>query len=74
MTILDACVSKDFLNKGELLHAEIIESGFESDVYVGTALVTMYGQCRSLDGSIRMFQKMHIQNVVTWNAVAEWGI
>lgn len=70
VTILDACTSKVFLQEAELIHAQIIESGFESDIFVGTALLTMYGRCDTLDGARRMFHKMPTRNVVSWNAIA----
>eukprot|EP00250_Pteridium_aquilinum_P033365 c5507_g1_i2 orf=104-1639(-) len=69
VTILDACTSACVLPKGELLHAEIVENGFEMDVVVGTALLSMYGRCDTLDAAGRMFNRMPTRNVVSWNAI-----
>lgn len=69
VTILDACTSKSVLGQGERIHAEVVEHGFEMDVFVGTALLSMYGRCDTLDAAGRMFNRMPTRNVVSWNAL-----
>ncbi|KAJ7250553.1 hypothetical protein O6H91_19G018800 [Diphasiastrum complanatum] len=44
-------------------------SEFESDLVVGTAIVTMYGKCGSLKDARKMFDKMLERNLVSWNAM-----
>eukprot|EP00249_Psilotum_nudum_P014849 c25030_g7_i3 orf=251-1348(+) len=43
ISILYACATLAALEEGKESHASIIESGFETDVVVGNALVNMYG-------------------------------
>ncbi|KAH7445630.1 hypothetical protein KP509_01G018600 [Ceratopteris richardii] len=69
VTILDACDSSFMLSDGELIHAQIIEDGFEMDVYVGTALSSMYGRCDALDATLLMFERIPSRNEVSWNAI-----
>eukprot|EP01018_Ginkgo_biloba_P009349 Gb_05354 [translate_table: standard] len=55
------------LENGKVLHANIIKSGYESDVFVGSALVDMYSKCGSIEDARLMFDKMPERNVVSWN-------
>ncbi len=45
--LLNACASMIALEEGRCVHQQIIQSGFESDVFVGTSLVDMYAKCAS---------------------------
>jgi pentatricopeptide repeat protein len=67
--ILNACARVAALEKGRCAHAQIIESGFESNVFVGSSLVDMYAKCGSLEEAQRVFDSMPIHNVVSWNAM-----
>ncbi|KAI5064522.1 hypothetical protein GOP47_0021192 [Adiantum capillus-veneris] len=69
VTALDACASKCTLSQGQIIHAEVIGYGFEMDVFVGTALSSMYGRCDALDAACLMFHRMPTCNVVSWNAI-----
>ncbi|CAK9198006.1 unnamed protein product [Sphagnum troendelagicum] len=52
-----------------LVHKQLIQSGFESDVFVGSSLVDMYAKCGSIKDAWRVFNKMSSRNVVTWTAM-----
>ncbi|CAM6033774.1 unnamed protein product, partial [Sphagnum compactum] len=67
--ILNACARVAALEKGRCAHAQIIENGFESNVFVGSSLVDMYAKCGSLEEAQRVFDSMPIHNVVSWNAM-----
>ncbi|KAJ7552682.1 hypothetical protein O6H91_06G064500 [Diphasiastrum complanatum] len=67
--ILDACASLAALGHGKLVHDEVIEFGYDSDVFVGVALVDMYAKCGSLLDACRVFEKMSHRDVVSWNAM-----
>ncbi|KAJ7538024.1 hypothetical protein O6H91_11G031500 [Diphasiastrum complanatum] len=66
---LDACGSFAALEKGKEIHAAIVEGGFLGEVPVGTALVSMYGKCGSLQDAMRVFHSMPQRNVISWNAI-----
>ncbi|CAM6020096.1 unnamed protein product [Sphagnum balticum] len=57
------------IEEGRCVHQQIIQSGLESDVIVGSSLVEMYAKCGSIEDAWRVFNKMSSQNVVTWNAI-----
>jgi pentatricopeptide repeat protein len=58
MGVLNACASVAALEEGRCVHEQIIESGWDSDVFVGSSLVDMYAKCRSLEDAWRVFTKM----------------
>ncbi len=58
MGVLNACASIAALEEGRCVHEQIIESGWDSDVFVGSSLVDMYAKCGSLEDAWRVFTKM----------------
>jgi pentatricopeptide repeat protein len=56
--VLNACASVVALKEGRSVHEQIIQSGCESDVFVGSSLVDMYAKCGSLEDAWRVFHKM----------------
>eukprot|EP01018_Ginkgo_biloba_P030278 Gb_21443 [translate_table: standard] len=69
VSILPACAHLGDLQQGKEIHEYIIRGGFESDVFVGSALIDMYAKCRSIEVSRQVFDKMLEKNVVSWNAM-----
>jgi pentatricopeptide repeat protein len=67
--VINACVSMIALEEGRCVHQQIIESGLESDVFVGSSMVDMYAKCGSIEDAGSVFNKMPSRNVVTWSAV-----
>eukprot|EP01018_Ginkgo_biloba_P026789 Gb_37516 [translate_table: standard] len=68
-SVLSACAEPEALQQGKQIHARIIKSGFESDVSVGNAIVTMYAKCESIYEAQYMFNKMPKRNVISWTAM-----
>lgn len=54
---------------GKAIHGSTIRMGFDSNVYVSTALVNMYGLCSSVGDARRVFDEMADRNIVSWNAL-----
>ncbi|KAH8944737.1 hypothetical protein BDL97_12G000400 [Sphagnum fallax] len=69
VVVLNACASVIALEEGRRVHQQIIQSGLESDVFVGSSLVDMYAKCGSIEDACRVFHKMPSRNVVTWTAM-----
>jgi pentatricopeptide repeat protein len=67
--LLNACASVLALEEGGCVHHEIIQSGLELDVFVGSSLVDMYAKCGSMEDAWSVFNKMPARNVVTWTAM-----
>eukprot|EP01018_Ginkgo_biloba_P001353 Gb_22629 [translate_table: standard] len=70
-SVLPACANLTALEQGKEIHEEIISSQFESDVFVGSALVDMYAKCGSIENARDVFDKMHQRDVVSWTAMIE---
>eukprot|EP00253_Pinus_taeda_P001255 PITA_01255 len=68
-SILPACANLAALHDGKHVHEYIFRSGYQSDVYVGSALVDMYAKCGSIDDARKVFDKMPTGDVVIWNAM-----
>eukprot|EP01018_Ginkgo_biloba_P018427 Gb_38158 [translate_table: standard] len=67
--VLQACASLTALHEGKEIHDDIIRTGLESNVFVGSALVDMYAKCGSIELARQVFDKMFDRNVVSWNAL-----
>ena len=57
------------LSIGEGLHADAEKKGFLCDVYVGTALSSMYAKCGLLANAQEAFDELCIQDVVSWTSL-----
>eukprot|EP01018_Ginkgo_biloba_P020216 Gb_20456 [translate_table: standard] len=68
-SVLPACANLAALKHGQKIHDNIIKSGFESDVFVGNALIDMYAKCGIIEDAHRVFDKMLRRDVVSWNAM-----
>ncbi|XP_059063471.1 putative pentatricopeptide repeat-containing protein At3g13770, mitochondrial [Cryptomeria japonica] len=69
LSVVSACGELAALHPGREIHAYIVKSKFDLNVYVGNSLVTMYNKCERLDVARQVFRKMPKRNVVSWNAM-----
>eukprot|EP01018_Ginkgo_biloba_P030238 Gb_09382 [translate_table: standard] len=67
--VLKACAGLSALQRGKEIHDYIVKRGFESDVFVGNALVAMYAKCSSVDSARHVFDKMPQRDAVSWNSM-----
>ncbi len=68
--VIKACSGLGTVGGGRLVHEQLIQSGCESDVFVGSSLVDMYAKSGSIEDASRVFNKMpYSQDVVTWTAI-----
>eukprot|EP01018_Ginkgo_biloba_P005078 Gb_12201 [translate_table: standard] len=67
--VLKACAGLSALNQGRDIHCHIITRGYDSDVFVGNALIDMYAKCESLEDARQLFDKMPHRDVVSWNVI-----
>jgi pentatricopeptide repeat protein len=55
--VLKACASMVAIEEGRCVHRDIIQSDLESDVFVGSSLVSIYAKCGSMEDAWRAFDK-----------------
>jgi pentatricopeptide repeat protein len=67
--VLNACASLVALEEGRCAHKQIIQNGWDSDVFLGNSLVDMYAKCGSMEDAWRVFNKMPSRGVISWNAI-----
>ncbi|WOH11714.1 hypothetical protein DCAR_0831205 [Daucus carota subsp. sativus] len=67
--VLKACARLGAVEKGKLLHAQIVNTDLIDDVRVGTALVDFYCKCGFPDDASLVFAEMNEIDVVAWNAM-----
>ncbi len=67
--VLNACASVVALEDGRCVHQQIVECGWDSDVFVANSLVDMYAKCGSIEDALSVFNKMPFHDVVSWNAM-----
>lgn len=68
-SVLTACGGLMALKEGKEIHTLIIRSGYNHNVFVGSALVDMYCKCRSVRYAEAVFKRMANKNVVSWTAM-----
>lgn len=67
--LFHACSCLGSLQQGKLLHAHLVKTPFESNVYVGTSLIDMYSKCGSLTEAQASFSSISAPNVAAWTAL-----
>ncbi|KAF8369945.1 hypothetical protein HHK36_032025 [Tetracentron sinense] len=51
------------------IHGFSIKCGFESDIFVATALIDAYAKCGAFFSAGRVFREMPEKNIVSWNTM-----
>ncbi|XP_027359144.1 putative pentatricopeptide repeat-containing protein At1g68930 [Abrus precatorius] len=68
-SVLTACGGVMALQEGKQVHAYVIRTDYQDNIYVGSALVDMYCKCKSIKSAQTVFMKMTCKNVVSWTAM-----
>ncbi|XP_024541838.1 pentatricopeptide repeat-containing protein At2g39620 [Selaginella moellendorffii] len=69
VSALKACAVAGDLEEGRGIHASARSLGYESEIIVATALVSMYGKCGHLEEAKAVFATLVERNRVSWNAM-----
>ncbi|XP_052179232.1 pentatricopeptide repeat-containing protein At1g15510, chloroplastic [Diospyros lotus] len=67
--VLRTCGGVPDLGRGREVHAHVIRFGFESDIDVLNALITMYTKCGDLFNARLVFDRMPRRDGISWNAM-----
>jgi pentatricopeptide repeat protein len=68
-SVLTTCAGLLGLDLGRALHAVVVRSCIDSNIFVASALVDMYGKCGRIEDAEQVFFEMPQWNLVTWNAM-----
>nr|BAJ53262.1 JMS10C05.5 [Jatropha curcas] len=67
--LLSLSANHSTLGRGRCYHAYAIKTGFEADLSVANAVITMYAKCGSIEEAHRMFNVMNDHDSISWNAM-----
>lgn len=67
--VLRTCGGIPDVTRGREVHVHVIRYGFESDVDVVNALITMYLKCGKVGSARLLFDKMPRRDRISWNAM-----
>eukprot|EP01018_Ginkgo_biloba_P018482 Gb_07217 [translate_table: standard] len=71
VSVLQACAHLGALEQGKWVHDYITRNGFESNIFVGTALIDMYAKCGSIEIACQLFDAMSKRDIISWNAMID---
>ncbi|KAG8381111.1 hypothetical protein BUALT_Bualt06G0088400 [Buddleja alternifolia] len=67
--VLKICCGYGGVGLGRQLHGVVTKIGVSSHIYVGNALIDMYGKCGSLNDAKMVLDKMCERDCVSWNSI-----
>lgn len=67
--VMKACAGLADAELGKVVHGLALKVGVFSDVFVGNALIAMYGKCGFVEGAVKVFETMPLRNLVSWNSI-----
>ncbi|KAG6593410.1 Pentatricopeptide repeat-containing protein, chloroplastic, partial [Cucurbita argyrosperma subsp. sororia] len=68
-SVLRTCGGVSDIARGKAIHAHVIRFGFESDVDVSNALISMYMKCGYFSNARKLFDKMPKRDRISWHAM-----
>lgn len=68
-SVLKACGEMGTIRSGEVVHTHLVKTGFLSDVFISSSLVTMYAKCNASKSANQLFDEIPERDVACWNAV-----
>ncbi|GMH29252.1 hypothetical protein Nepgr_031095 [Nepenthes gracilis] len=68
-SVLSSCAGLALLELGRSVHAVAEKECVMGNIFVGSALVDMYGKCGSIEDAEQAFYGMPNWNLVSWNAM-----
>ncbi|KAK7312859.1 hypothetical protein VNO77_37052 [Canavalia gladiata] len=71
VSVLSGLVDSEDLEFGEQIHGLMVKSGFGSEIIAVNSLISVYVRCKAMHSMERLFEQVHIQNVVSWNTVID---
>ncbi|KAI5062812.1 hypothetical protein GOP47_0021359 [Adiantum capillus-veneris] len=69
VNVLRAFEAEADLNELRAIHGYILSHGFNEDMMVGTALVSLYGKCGDLNGARIVFDGLPKHDILSWTAM-----
>jgi pentatricopeptide repeat protein len=68
-TVLRACAGLAAVRQGKEVHCQYVKRCCWRDVVTESALVDLYAKCGCIDFADRIFVRMSVRNLITWNSM-----
>lgn len=68
-SLLSGAASIGAVGKGEQIHARLLKAGFDSNLSVCNALISMYTRCGNIEAGFQVFSEMGDRNVISWTSI-----
>lgn len=69
VTIFRLCANLKDLKLGKQVHAQMLKSDIDYDIYIGSSIIDMYGKCGNVLSGRAFFDQLQSRNVVSWTAI-----
>ncbi|GMN57352.1 hypothetical protein TIFTF001_026459 [Ficus carica] len=67
--VIKACATCSSFHQGHAIHGQSIKAGFSGDIFVQNTLMDFYFKCGNAHNGRKVFEKMHVRNVVSWTTM-----
>lgn len=71
VSVIPALAELSVIRHAKWIHALVIRSCFEKNVFVMTALIDMYAKCGAVGTARKLFDMMNERHVTTWNVMID---
>ncbi|KAH0775804.1 hypothetical protein KY290_007215 [Solanum tuberosum] len=68
-SLVKSCSNVFALREGKIIHGLLVRYGIDSDVFVGSSLIDLYGKCKEIEYARRIFDEIPLKNEVIWTAM-----
>ncbi|XVE88664.1 hypothetical protein DITRI_Ditri19aG0087600 [Diplodiscus trichospermus] len=67
--VLSALATIGDAENGRAIHGLIVKLGYSSSIVVSNALIDMYGKCKCVDESLKIFKMIDERDIFSWNSI-----
>ncbi|KAL4561479.1 hypothetical protein LXL04_033645 [Taraxacum kok-saghyz] len=68
-SVINSCAGSGKFETAKIVHEHVLELGYQSDLYIGNALIDMYARFSTLDKARQVFDEMPKRDTVSWNSL-----
>ncbi|KAG0503533.1 hypothetical protein HPP92_003605 [Vanilla planifolia] len=68
-SLLSSAAILGLMSKGQRLHSQLLKMGFETEICICNALVSMYSRCGNVEDAHCVFDRMSERNVISWTSM-----
>ncbi|KAJ4802977.1 Pentatricopeptide repeat-containing protein [Rhynchospora pubera] len=69
--VIKSCTYLAASKEGLKVHARLFKCGLDSDLFIGSSLITMYSAFGLINNAQKMFDEMPVKDLVSWNSMID---